>query len=262
MKGLIIHTDEKKIIIRAEDERKFDVSQNEVKSELSPKVGDSVDFDIRDGIANEVYILRQSANLDESLDKAKSVAGNLYNEVAGSINEQNLKKAKDIASQTATKAKGAIQSVSLPSTFNVYNKFTLLIVVTMFVSMFLPMVRIFGVSQNYFELVEGGSLQVIFLLLTGASLVIGLPRIVTRVLSVICLITVCSPIYDGIAFLQEMDQFSRSSGFSVKDLLKLLKPLNVGFYALTASTLLFAIMQFLPMYQANRKLVFSGNPVI
>ena len=268
MKGLIIHTDENSIIIRAADERKFEASHGAIKSTLSPKVGDNVDFDIDGDKITTVYILRQSLNLDQSLDKAKAAAGNFYNDVAGTINEENLQKAKVIAAQTAAKAKGVIQAVDLSSmanvstNFNAHNKFALFIVISMFVSMFLPMVRIFGVSQNYFDLVQGGTLQVIFLTLASASLLLGLPRIVTRGLSIICLITVCSPIYDGIVFVQEMAQLSRSSGFRAKDLIGLIKHLNVGFYLLVLSTLLFAIMQLMPMYQVNKKFILSPKPAV
>ena len=66
MKGLIIHTDENSIIIRAADERKFEASHGEIKSTLSPKVGDNVDFDIDGDKITTVYILRQSLNLDQS----------------------------------------------------------------------------------------------------------------------------------------------------------------------------------------------------
>jgi len=70
---------------------------------------DRVDFDITNGKAHTVYITKHSAALDDRLDKAKTIAGSLYNQTKNNINEENINKAKEFASATASKAKGSFK---------------------------------------------------------------------------------------------------------------------------------------------------------
>jgi len=269
MKGQILHISESTLIIRAENDQKLEVSISEIKSEITPHVGDDVDFDIIEEKAVNIFILRQTASLDEHLTSAKKMAGNLYSKAKGQLNEENAKKAKDLASQATNKAKeslknidyskatDAIKNLKLPTNTGVtqlHNKFSFLIVVLIFISMILPLVDIgFGSSQSYFQLVESNSLMVIFLLLSGISLLLGLPRLITRSVSVIFLIIVSMPVYDGINALNDMGMLSSRRGFDLDDLDPFFNMIQIGFPLLVISIVIFAVLQILPFYQVSNK---------
>lgn len=272
MKGNILHITTDSVVIRADNEQKFEVAHHEFKSQIKPNVGDEVDFDITDDAAHSVYILRQSATMDDHIGNAKTAASKLYNQAKGNLNEENLNKAKDLASTTAAKAKesfnnidfskasNAVKSINLPASvgFKIHNKFAVLVLVLMFISMILPIFRIFNESQSYFKLVESTGLQTMFLFLTLASLLMGLPRMVSRILSVIFIIALCVPIYDGLSFLNDMRGFSDSVGIDGEMMKQVLRNMKLGLPLLLISTLIFAVLQVLPWYQTNEKFLTNN----
>ncbi|MBA6291255.1 hypothetical protein H4J58_09410 [Colwellia sp. MB3u-70] len=269
MKGQILHISESTLIIRAENDQKLEVSISEIKSEITPHVGDTVDFDIIEEKAVNIFILRQTASLDEHLNSAKEMAGNLFSKAKGQLNEENAQKAKNLASQATNKAKeslknidyskatNAIKNIKLPTntgTAKLHNKFAFLIVVLIFISMVLPLVDIgFGSSQSYFQLVESNSLMVIFLLLSAVSLVLGLPRLITRSVSIIFLIIASMPVYDGINALNDMGMFSSRRRSNLDGLDPFFDIIQIGMPLLVISIVIFTILQMLPFYQVSNK---------
>ncbi len=91
MQGKILNISGVFALIRAENQDKFEVPLSEIKSELSPRVGDDVDFDLVEGKVTSVYILRQSASIDEHLSAAKDTANHIYQKVkAGELKQWKL----------------------------------------------------------------------------------------------------------------------------------------------------------------------------
>lgn len=270
MKGVILHVTDELLIIRAENQEKYEVSLSEIKSQLTPHEGDEVDFELSEQGAHSVYILRKSHTLDDHIEKTKEVAGNLYGHAKNSINEENIQKAKEFASDAANKAKESLKKVDLSkarnilptseqshiSKFPLYNKFSVVVLVTVFIAMILPLVKIpFAGTQSYFQLVEGVSLQVIFLILSLIGLIIGLPRFFTRICSVLFLITLCLPIYDAYNYLDDMRQMTSASKFT-KEAYKMLQ---IGVPMLAIASFLYALIQILPWYQTNPKFLKLRN---
>lgn len=270
MKGKILHITAESVVIRADDDQKFEVANSEFKSQVNPNIGDEVDFDITEGAAHSVYVLRQSASIDDHIGNAKTAANKFYNQAKGNLNEENLNKAKKLASTVASKAKGslsnidlskatsAVKSVNLASSgnFKAHNKFAVLVLVALFVSMILPMFKMFNETQSYFDLVDGTGLQSTFIVLTLISLLLGLPRIISRFLSIIFLITLCIPLYDGFSFIKDMGSLfgPRSNLTQV-----VLQNMQLGLPLLFITGLLFAILQMLPGYKTNEKFLADDN---
>jgi len=84
----------------------------------------------------------------------------------------------------------------------VHNKLAVLVLVTLLISMILPMFSLLGESKSYFKLVDGTGIKTTFMVLTLISMLLGLPRIFSRITAVIFLIAMCVPIYDGLAFVK------------------------------------------------------------
>lgn len=270
MKGTILHITDNKFVIRAENNDKLEASISEIKSDLSPRVGDEVDFELSEQGVHCVYILRQSPSLDDHIEKTKEVAGSLYSQAKNSINEENVQKAKALASEAANKAKetfknvdlakatDTIKSVNISSVekYPLYNKFSLIVLVTIFISMLLPLVKIpFASPQSYFQMVDATNLQVIFFILSAASLVLGLPRLITRICSIVFLVTLTMPIYDAINFLHDMRQATSARTFTREAY----KMIEFGLPVLLLSTVLFTLIQVLPWYQTSPKFLQSNN---
>jgi len=270
MKGKILHLTADFSVIRADDDQKFKVAINEFKSQVSPNVGDEVDFDITDGVAHSIYVLRQANAMDEHISHAKTAANKLYNQAKGNLNEENLNKAKDLASTAAVKAKdslsnidfskatSAVKAVDLASSgnFKVHNKLAVVVLVSLFVSMILPMFKMFNQSQSYFDLVDSTGLLSTFMVLTLVSLLLGLPRVITRVLSIIFLITLCIPLYDGFAFIKDMGSLfgARSNLMQV-----VVQNMQLGLPLLLITTALFGVLQVLPGYKTNENFLAGDN---
>ncbi|SQH77828.1 conserved membrane protein of unknown function [Shewanella benthica] len=273
MKGTILHTSSESTVIRGENEQKFEVTPDKFSSLINPNVGDEVDFDIIDGTAHNVYVLRSVATIEEGLSKARVIVENLYSQAINSVNEENLRKVKKMASTTVGKAKeslnyielsktnGALKSINLPRliSFKVHNKFSSFVLITLFISMILPLAQIFNESQSYLQLVENTGFQLLFITLTLFSLLLGLPRFVSRILALIFLITLSVPIYDAFSYFDDMRGYA--SSFSLdKDMLKmLLDTMRIGLPLLLISSVLFAILQLLPWYQTNEKFLANNE---
>ena len=250
MKGEILHVAAGIAVIRAEDNNKFEVSVSEFKSDVTPNVGDFVDFDITDNKAHTVYITKHVATMDDRLDKAKDFAGGLYNQAKNNINEENINKAKELASVTASKAKDFLDKIDFSSmnNFKIHNKFAVLVLITLFISMILPMFSFFGESNSYFKLVDGTGLQTTFMVLTLISLLLGLPRIITRITAIIFLVALCVPIYDGFSFLSDMGGlFGRGNNV----IGMIVDNMKIGLPLLFISAVLFSLLQILPGYKTN-----------
>jgi hypothetical protein len=63
MKGIVLHFDSVKLhgVIRADDGLRYGFIGLDYMSDRSPRVGDEVDFEIRDGVATEIYSLKAAA---------------------------------------------------------------------------------------------------------------------------------------------------------------------------------------------------------
>lgn len=250
MKGEILHVTGGVAVIRAGDSNKFEVDISEFRSDFNPTVGDLVDFDITDGKAHTIYITRHVATMDDRLDKAKDFAGGLFNQAKNNINEENINKAKKLASATASKVKNSLSKIDLSSAnnFKIHNKFAVLVLVSLFISMVLPMFNFLGDSKSYFKLVDVTGLQTTFMALTLISLLFGLPRIVSRITAVIFLVALCVPIYDGFSFLSDMGSLFGTGNNMIGMVLKNMK---IGLPLLFISTIIFVILQILPGYKTN-----------
>ncbi|GIU03512.1 hypothetical protein TUM4261_01280 [Shewanella sp. c952] len=270
MKGTILHITAELTIIRGENEQKFEVTPDKFSSQVSPAISDEVDFDVTDGTAHNIYVLRTTTAADKGLNKAKAVAANLYSQARNSVNEENISKARIFAAATAgktkesvnnidfSKASNALKSISTPggNGFKIHNKFSSFVLITLFISMILPLAQIFNESQSYFQLVESTGFQLVFIFLALFSLLLGLPRVVSRILALIFLIVLCVPIYDAFSYFDDMRGYSGSLGLDKEMLRMLFDTMRLGLPLLLVSTLLFAILQLLPWYQTNEK--FSG----
>jgi hypothetical protein len=64
MKGIVLHFDSVKLhgVIRADDGLRYGFIGLDYMSDRSPRVGDEVDFEIRDGVATEIYSLKAAAS--------------------------------------------------------------------------------------------------------------------------------------------------------------------------------------------------------
>lgn len=144
--------------------------------------------------------------------------------------------------------------------FTVHNKFAVSVLVILFVSMMLPLVNLsFAPSLSYFELVKDSNLQVIFFLLCAVSFVLGLPRIVTRTISIIFIIVILMPAYNALSPLIKMGSSMNNTGplkgiFNNMAWLKdVQEVISIGLPLFIVSIVVFTFLQFMPHYQTNQK---------
>ncbi|TVP16343.1 hypothetical protein [Shewanella sp. KCT] len=278
MQGKILNITGKFALIRSENTDKFEVPLSEIKSELFPRIGDNVDFDLVEGKVESVYILRQSAPIDEHLFTAKNTANHIYKKVKSNINEENLDRAKELASMATGKAKANLQAINLSkakealkfvemtplngtSGVSVHNKFALFTLTCLFVSMLLPAVNLgIGVSTSYFELIDSITLQVIFMLASFVSLAIGAPRFISKTLCAICLITILIPLYQLFNSISDLANVGREFGVTNKSVIKqIMKSVEFGLPMLVISFSMFFLITLLPRYNTSPKFSASAN---
>lgn len=281
MQGKILNISGVFALIRAENQDKFEVPLSEIKSELSPRVGDDVDFDLVEGKVTSVYILRQSASIDEHLSAAKDTANHIYQKVKSNINEENLDRAKELAAKATGKAKEKLQAIDLSkaketltsvemptlssvSGLTVHNKFALFSLTCLFISMLLPAVNLgylgFDTPASYFDLVDSVTVQVIFMLASAVSLAIGAPRFISKALCVICLVTVVAPLYEAYDSISGLVDAGREFGIKEKSISKqLTKAIEIGLPILVISILLFFVTTLLPRYKTSSMFSASSN---
>ncbi|WP_412500787.1 hypothetical protein [Shewanella chilikensis] len=276
MQGKILNISGACALIRAENQDKLEVPLSEIKSELSPRVGDDVDFDLVEGKVVSVYILRQSTSIDQHLSAAKDTANHIYQQVKSNINEESLERAKALAAKATGKAKEKLQAIDLSKTketltsvemptlssvsgLSLHNKFALFTLTCLFVSMLLPAVNLgFDTTVSYWKFVDNVTLQVIFMLVSAVSLAIGAPRFVSKTLCVICLVTVVAPLYDVYNSISEVVDAGREFGIKEKNITsQLMKAIEIGLPILLISILLFFITTLLPRYKTSS--MFSAS---
>lgn len=280
MQGKILNITGAFALIRAENQDKFEVPLSKIKSEISPRVGDDVDFDLIEGRVESVYILRQSAYIDDHLSSAKETANHIYKKVKSNINEENLEKAKDLAAKATDKVKEKIQSIDVSkaketlrsidmpnlnlnsaSRLSVHNKFALFTLTCLFVSMLLPAVDLgLGTTVSYIELVDSMTLQIIFMIASSVSLAIGAPRFISKMLCAICLVTILIPIYEVFSSLTELANLGREFGITDKSVINsLMKTVKIGLPMLIISFLLFFFTTLLPRYKTSSIFIATEN---
>lgn len=131
------------------------------------------------------------------------------------------------------------------------NKFMVCVLLTFFASGYLPAIKIMGTSQTLYELADFSTFRVM-LLITVALYALGVKRIVSKVASLILMLTV---IYQLNELWEMISSFTGGSSSSIKSAIRMV--LEVARYGLSLwvlSFILLIIMSLLPLYKQNKKL--------
>lgn len=215
MKGTVLFVEaDKALVIRGEDDQKYQAAAAVVKSELTARVGDAVDFDVAEGQVQEVYILRNSSTVEEVASKAKAMAGEMLNTLRANANSENMHKAKAAVQAQSHKMAEQLKAVDYSqintamSKFQLHNLFGAVAFLVLLVSLFLPMASNQWIGHvSYAKALDGVTLQVCLLLLTGVGFVFGAPKPIARIVGWVALASVVYPLIDG--YVQLNDQLSQ-----------------------------------------------------
>ncbi|MCH8537407.1 MAG: hypothetical protein LAT66_06495 [Alkalimonas sp.] len=251
MQGTIIHATGTEIVIRGNDENKYSVALEQLKSELKPRVGDPVDFDVIDEQAQNVFILRVNSQVENMASSAKETASAAYKKVRSQINEENAEKIKvftntaaskasEIGKDFSSKASSALSDIQ-SGNVTTMNKYCLISLSFLILSGFFTIYSVFGISVNFYRATDNW-FMIIFAIAAMAVAYLGVNAIVYRALTVITLLFVLMPAYEVVSFLSDGSAMMRQMGIPANDLAELLNEfVRIGLYLMIIATLMVII---------------------
>lgn len=237
MKGTILNITVSDILVRCTEGNKYTAPLTQIKStDVKPKVGDDVDFEIADGQATEVYILRSASAVENLTQNATAKAAVAINAVKSHMTEENKEKVRHMAanaSETAQKiggelkdkagallsniqANGVGSAIQPSSVSQLQNKFALFALAFLLVFSFTNIGKLESFTKfSYYDLTET---YIVAFFLVGCMVIaaLGLNAIIYRVALGITLFIMLLPLSDLYDFAQQGAQFGRELGFRMR----------------------------------------------
>lgn len=109
MKGIILSVTKDNIMIRGDDDKRYNYAVINLKSDVKPKVGDPVDFDVWNDAAQGVYILRSATTSEVLTEKTVAGAKLAIKKIKAHIPENSGEKLQSVAEKTFAGAKSGIK---------------------------------------------------------------------------------------------------------------------------------------------------------
>lgn len=234
MKGTILNTTENDILIRCSEGNKFSALVKDIKSsDVKPKVGDDVDFEVEDGKAVEVYILRTASAFENIAQTAAEKAASSISLVKSHMTEENKEKVRHLAanaSETVQKIGGELKGKAgdiisnvkaggLPAAINttalkqLHNKFSVFALAMLFIFSFVNVFELEKyVSASYYSMVES---SVFAFMLVACAIVagLGLHVWIYRILLGATLVVILKPFHE--LYTAASDAMSVAKDFGV-----------------------------------------------
>lgn len=266
MKGTIINVTESEILVRCSEGNKHTAPLSQIKStDVKPKVGDDVDFEIVEGQATDVYILRAASAVENLTQTATAKAVSAINVVKSHITEENKEKVRHMAanaSETVQKLGGELKgkagrllnnvqtgdigsSIKESSFKQLQNKFALFALTLFLVFSFTNIGKLDRLAQfSYHDLTES---HILAFFIVGCIVIagFGLNVIIYRVAVAITLFITLTPLFDLYDLANQGASLGREFGMRAPSFGQLFKEFTTGYiwfffasFVMTASTLL------------------------
>ncbi|EIG61251.1 hypothetical protein Bra1253DRAFT_06076 [Bradyrhizobium sp. WSM1253] len=151
MKGTVLHFDgaNQNGLIRAEDGRRYGFTAWDYKSAQTPRVGDEIDFEIQDGVAAEIYVVKAASAPSLDLMALRRTVAEGTNKAAERIG-RNLSAAEPGAPAQPISAAGVLQIM--------LNDWRNLLAALALAACLLPLVSFGPSSANLFGAVSSSSM--------------------------------------------------------------------------------------------------------
>jgi hypothetical protein len=276
MKGTILNVTASEILIRCSEGNKFTAAFTNVKStDVKPKVGDDVDFEVSEGQAIEVYILRSASAVENLTQNATAKAASAINAVKSQMTEENKEKVRHMAanaSETAQKLGGELKgkagellsniqangvgSAINPSSFNqLQNKFALFALAFLLLFSFTNIGKFEDYAKfSYYDMTET---YIVAFFLVGCMVIaaLGLNTIIYRVALGITLFVMLLPLSDLYDFAKEGAQLGRDLGIRMRapSFSKIFSNFTTGFIWFFIAGFVMTVATLLPgLYKAKQ----------
>ena len=237
MRGTILNVTEADILIRCSERNKFTASLSQIKStDVKPKVGDDIDFEIADGQAVEVYVLRSASAVENLAQSATAKAASAIHIVKSHMTEENKEKVRHIAANASetvqqlgcdlkgkagtflsnVQAGGAASAINPSSFAQLQNKFALFALSFLLLFSFTNIGKFEQYAKfSYYDLTDT-YIVAFFLVCCIVIAWLGLNAIIYRAALGITLFVMLLPLSDLYDFANQGAQFGRDLGFRVK----------------------------------------------
>ncbi|WP_445769406.1 hypothetical protein [Rheinheimera sp.] len=276
MKGTILNVAETELLLRCTDGNKYTCSLSEVKSsEVKARVGDDVDFEVVEGKAAEVYILRSASTVENFASVASAKANSALNTVKSHITDENKEKLRNMSANAVDSAQkiggelkdkaGAlfsnIKSADGASGFDasslkkVPNKFSLFALAFFFIFSFTDIAKVERFTFSYYDGTES-YLLAILLVVCMVLAALAVNAIVYRVAVAITLFITIKPLIDLYDASSEGLNLAREFGVRLPGLGDLFAHFTTGYIVFFLLGFILTAVTLIPgLYKAKPKAV-------